>query len=183
MILYQLSGWEGSSYCTHTAFFATSLDEAEQLCNELFDKFHPTYCQHILKADIARENKNELYDIEKKAIEPITREIERMHSNWDRVRGMPTLKLRHKGFVDSMSMSYKINLVKQRDALKKEYSDKRNAIDSAFYAEFQSFDEYFCNALGFDETLDKEHQVKYWMKCLHEINANALEFMCEQNGD
>tara|TARA_B110000211_G_C13786938_1_gene424487 strand:+ start:49 stop:576 length:528 start_codon:yes stop_codon:yes gene_type:complete len=175
MVLYQLSGWEGSSYCTHTAFFATSLDEAEQLCNELFDKLHPTYCQHILKLDILREEKNELYDIENKIVTPLKIEIARIAKMWDFKR--------HGVGEGSKHLFYKINLVNKVADIQKEYSKKRDDLDHAFHGEFITFDEYFCNALGFDETLDKEYQVKAWLKMLHKINANALEFMCEQNGD
>ena len=175
MKIYQLSGWEGSSYCTHTAFFATTKVDAEQLCNELFDKLHPTYCEYILKADILREERVELCNIERNITSSLTTEILRISMMWD--------NRKHGVGNGSIHIDYKINLVKKRDAIKEEYSKKRDDLDHAFHGEFRNFDEYFCHALRFDETLDKENQVKAWMSMLHEINANALEFMCEQNGD
>lgn len=180
MKLFILRGFETYSYTTHTMFIATSENQAEKLCGELYDLIMNKYLRYIEIQDILinedtkfREDKRvlleELRAAEDKSFENRVHDKEKSESWVDIRRKIKAINETHyltseegKRFQKEISETIKLN-------------DKK--VDSEGVSLIMS-------AIGHPaEYEDKKKTVDYWMEKLYIIESDTLSYDTVIDGD
>lgn len=173
MFVYRLSGWESYTYCTHTAFVASSKEEAHKLCSELYDTEFPKYSKFQELVELKGKYLDNLRDA-------VEHKISRLELEEERIRRILNFNAFLRAKINTgLHTKYMLNLKTQIQDLRK--SLRTTPYDDALNKAQEG--DLFWNALDFQVHSSKEEHLEMWMLRLEEIPLDKLFFAVQQDGD